>query len=119
MNLFEQRYGLTLRVQNPNPEELAVSGVDFRLSLNGETFADGVSNQSARIPAYGDALLEVDVSSSLLRVFDQIRALEQGASDGLRYRIEGTLAVGEGWSRLPFEREGVVRLSPPDPSRAL
>ena len=108
MRLFEQRYALTLRVQNPNPFDLDVVGLDFRLSLNGESFADGVSNQPVRVPAYGEVVTEVEVSSSLLSIFEQFRRLSEGQAGALSYRIDGSVALGEGWMRLPFERAGTI-----------
>ncbi|MEN8803655.1 MAG: LEA type 2 family protein, partial [Thiogranum sp.] len=56
--LLEQRYQVNLRVMNPNAFELPVRGIDFRLDINGQAFADGVSNQAVDVPAYGENIIE-------------------------------------------------------------
>ena len=43
LGLFEQRYELQLRVQNPNSFVLPISGMSYSPELNGEEFARGVS----------------------------------------------------------------------------
>ena len=68
MELFEQRYQVRLRVKNPNPYELPIQGVDFRLDINGQAFADGVSNRSVTVPAYGEQVIALEVSSNLIQV---------------------------------------------------
>jgi len=115
MQLFEQRYALTIRVQNPNPQDFHVAGLDFGLSINGESFAEGVSNQRVAIPAYGEVVMEVQVSSSWFRLFDQIRALEENAGEDFKYRISGSVSLSDSWIRLPFEREGRIGISPSKP----
>ncbi len=119
MQLFEQRYALSIRVQNPNPQDFQVAGLDFSLSINGEFFADGVSNQGFAIPAYGEAVTEVQVSSSWFRLFNQIRALQENTGEDLTYRISGSVSLSESWIRLPFEREGRIDISPFKPSQRI
>ncbi|MCB1876811.1 MAG: LEA type 2 family protein [Chromatiales bacterium] len=108
VKLLEQRYALTLRIQNPNNQGLDIAGLDFTLSINGEEFADGVSSQEITLPAYGEATMDVEVSSSLMRILDQIQALDQRREIGLSYRIEGHVGLESGWRRLPFSREGTL-----------
>ena len=51
MTLFEQRYGLKIRVQNPNPVELPITGMNFRLDVNDSELGRGVSDQPVTVPA--------------------------------------------------------------------
>jgi LEA14-like dessication related protein len=110
VDLFEQRYALRLRIKNPNAFELPVRGVDFQLDINGEVFADGVSNRAFTVPAFGESVLELEVSSSLLQVFEQLRALQGDAAAGLAYRVRGNVAVGSYGQRLPFDHTGELTL---------
>lgn len=116
MELFEQRYRVRLRLKNPNDFELPVRGMDFRLDINGETFADGVSGQSVSVPAYGEEVLELEVSSSLLNVFRQLQSLQNKGAPGLAYRITGRVAVGRYGQRLPFDYSGELALPGGEPS---
>ena len=112
--LLEQRYRAKLRIQNPNDATLRIRGLDFKLSVNGKHFADGVSDQALDVPAYGEALLRINVSSSLARLFAQMRGL--GDAHGPRWAnvISGRVAIEGVPAKLPFERRGVIDLSAPD-----
>ncbi|MCO6413805.1 MAG: LEA type 2 family protein [Thiogranum sp.] len=114
VELFEQRYQVRLRMKNPNAFALPVRGLDFHLELNGKTFADGVSNQSLDVPAYGESVLALEVTSGLLQVFRQLQALEDSAMSGVAYRIQGNIAIGDFGRRLPFDYTGQIGL-PDDP----
>src|SRR5947209_2698834 len=61
---FEQRYGITLRVQNPNAQPLPITGLSYRLSLNGADFGHGVARKDVTVPGYAEALVDVDPVSS-------------------------------------------------------
>ena len=106
IDLLEQQYRVRLRIKNPNTFALPVRGIDFRLEINGKAFADGVSSQTVDIPAYGESLVELDVTSSLLQVFRQLQSLEESKSPGIEYRISGSVALGEQGRRLPFDNSG-------------
>jgi LEA14-like dessication related protein len=108
VELLEQRYQVRLRLKNPNAFALPVRGVDFHLDLNGRNFADGVSNQTLDVPAYGEALLEMEVSSNLLQVFRQLQSLEENAVSGVAYRIKGKVAIGDYGRRLSFDQSGEI-----------
>jgi len=113
MELFEQRYQVRLRLKNPNAYELPIQGIDFQLDINGQAFADGVSNRSVTVPAYGEQVVALEVSSNLIQVFRQLQSLENSRSPGFEYRISGTVAVGEYGQRLPFDYSGDMQLSRP------
>ena len=113
VQLFEQRYQVRLRVKNPNAFDLPIRGIDFQLDINGDAFADGVSNQSVTVPAYGEQLIELEVSSSLLQVFRQLQSLENSRSPGLEYRINGSVTIGASGYRLPFDYSGELALPKP------
>jgi LEA14-like dessication related protein len=119
VGLFEQRYQVRLRLKNPNDFELPVRGMDFRLDINGEAFAEGLSNQSVTVPAFSEEVVELEVSSSLLQVFRQLQSLQQSGAPGLAYRVSGHVAVGSYARRLPFDYSGEFalpadRAAPPD-----
>lgn len=111
VRFLEQRYLAVLRVQNPNPVELPIDGLEYTLAINGSDFADGVSRQRVTVPAWGEKTLEVGVVSTIMKLFRQIEQLAD--SDGrLRYAIRGSLGLGSAGS-VPFEHDGEVDLRPP------
>ena len=111
MDLFEQRYRMKLRVQNPNNYRLPLSGMEYTLELNDRRFATGVSSDDIDLPAFGEKLIVVDVSSNLLQLLDQVHALEGGGEPSLRYRLAGHVGVVGRNLKLPFEYTGEVSLA--------
>lgn len=112
MQMFEQRYRVGLRLQNPNDFDLPVSGLEFTLSLNDTPFATGVSPEAVTLPRFGEADMSVEVTSNLLKLFEQAQAMNRAGADALRYRIHGSVAVTDFAVRLPFDTAGEVRLAP-------
>ena len=110
VELLEQRYQVSLRVKNPNAFDLPIRGVDFQLDINGKTFADGVSGQSVDVPAYGENVIDLEVSSNLLQVFHQLQSLEESRSPAFEYRIRGSMATGVYGQKLPFDYAGELQL---------
>lgn len=106
MTPLEQRYVVTLRLQNPNPISLPVTGMSFQLDINDMELGRGVTNEAVTVPAYGEALVEIHVVSNLLRIVNQIHALESSKSQSLRYRLSGGLSISNRMSKLPFEYRG-------------
>lgn len=119
MTLFEQRFHLDLRLQNPNPYSLPLAGMEYTLELNGETFAEGVSNDKVTVPEFGEAVVGVDVTSNLTSLLEQLYRLQRGATPTLSYRLHGTVGVVDRAFRLPFERSGEIRLQPASRDRGV
>lgn len=109
MTVFEQQYDIALRVQNPNNRPLAINGLNFSVDINGQEFARGVGREKTTIPALGDGIIHITVTSS---TFDWLRQLDKlGRNDGkdLSYALKGSLFLdGMGMGRLPFTRSGTL-----------
>jgi LEA14-like dessication related protein len=112
MTLLEQRYGLQLRIMNPNDVALPVEGLSYALEINGREFAYGVSNAAVSIPPYSEALLDVEVVSNLLNIMQQLQELQGEQHDTLVYRLSGRIGLAGSAARLPFEYEGELQYLP-------
>ena len=110
VELLEQRYQVSLRIKNPNTFALPIRGIDFQLELNGQTFADGVSNHAVEVPAFGENVIELEVSSNLLQVLQQLQSLEESRTPAFEYRISGKMLTGVYGQKLPFDYSGVLKL---------
>ena len=102
--LFEQQLKVDIRVRNPNPFELNVTGLDFTLNLNGKRLARGLADDAVTIPRLGDAILSVNTTTSTLDVMRQLLSLHN--QQDMKYQITGVLHLDG--TRLPFDSEGVV-----------
>lgn len=111
LGVFEQRYRLRLRIQNPNDVELPIAGMDFRLYLNDEEFARGLSDQQAVVPAYGEALVEVRVTSSITGVIGQLQRFSRADTQAFSYRLAGHVKLLHRTMKYPFDYRGEVDLT--------
>ncbi len=118
VQFFEQRYGLTLRVINPDRREISIEGISFEVELNGQAFAYGVSGDPVVIPGFGEQTLEVEVISTLFNVVEQLHNLEQRSGQPLEYRIHGRISVTGGLMSIPFEQQGSIGPAPSGQSSA-
>ena len=103
--LFEQRFTLLLRVQNPNRFALPLKGLDAELAVNGKPLASGVAAQAVTVPALGDPKVEIDVGSNLATLARQLRG---SAGQLPRYRLTGRLFVPMRSEGIAFEMDGEV-----------
>ena len=101
---FEQRLKVDLRVRNPNDYDLQVTGLDFRLELNGKRLARGLGNKEFTVPRLSDAVVSVETSTSTFDVVRQVLGLRK--TQELAYSITGVLHLKDG--RLPFDNNGVL-----------
>lgn len=114
MGVLEQRYGLRLRILNPNDTAIPVKGMSYSLRINDHEFAYGVSRQPVTIPPYGEALLDVDVMSNLLSVLQQLQEASTGKRETLTYRLTGSLSLENRLGKLPFDYRGELNYLPSD-----
>jgi len=118
MGVVEQVYALKLRVQNADSNPLHVAGLAYAVEINGRSFAKGVNPKTVVIPAFGEALFEVQAVSSISTLIEQIVRLNLDRPKAWRYRLTGHLSTQEQWSMaVPFEHAGEIpfaALAPPD-----
>lgn len=106
ISVFEQRYAVGLRIQNPNAEALPIRGMQFTLYVNHAELAHGVTREEITLPAYGEQLVKVDVVSSLGNIMEQISSLEKKSVTGIQYKVVGSASVTGFTATLPFEYTG-------------
>jgi len=113
MGVLEQRFALQLRILNPNDRAIPVKSLSYSVEINDREFAYGVSRQSVEIPAFGEALLDVEVVSNLLNVVQQLHALSGETRNSLEYRLSGKISLANSPASLPFDYSGVLEYQPP------
>src|SRR5262245_59805238 len=53
-DVFNQQFLVRVNVENPNDRELPITGLDYKLFLEGDGFAEGVVNKPFVVPANGE-----------------------------------------------------------------
>jgi LEA14-like dessication related protein len=101
---YEQRLQVDLRIRNPNNFDLVVTGIDFKLNVNGKRLARGLANNEFTIPRLSDVLMSVQTSTSTFDLIRQFMSFSQ--NQDLSYDISGVLHGKDG--RLPFDSSGIL-----------
>jgi LEA14-like dessication related protein len=109
-NLFEQRFGLKLRVQNPNRIDLPVQALTYDVELNDKAFGSGVARAPVTVPGYGSELIDVEMISNLSGLLRQLAEYSKSGVSTLRYRLKGNVILGPWNTRLPFEQSGEIAI---------
>jgi LEA14-like dessication related protein len=108
---LEVRMKVKLRVQNPNDTAVEYSGVYLKVDVLNRTFATGVSDQRGTIPRFGEALIEVPMTVSTLRVAAHALGifLDGRPAERVNYKLEGKLD-GPLFGSTRFRHEGEFTL---------
>jgi LEA14-like dessication related protein len=108
---MEIRMLVKLRVQNPNDTVIDFSGAYLEFDVLGKTFATGVSSESGTVPAFGEVIVAVPVTISVLRMVRQVVSMLDGQPvDKVTYEMSGKLNGGM-FGTHRFESVGEFDLS--------
>lgn len=89
---LELRLLVKLRVQNPNSSPFSYDGAYVKVEVQDRTFATGVSDTAGSLPGFSEAVVEVPVTVSMLRMVRQVIGMKDGPpADQLRYSMSGKL----------------------------
>ena len=115
---IELRMLVKLRVQNPNDTPLEYDGVYLKLDVQEKTFATGVADVRGSVPRFGESVIAVPVTVSMLRMVRHAMGMLDGKPiDKIRYEMEGKLnAPALGATR--FQSQGEFTLPAAAPRRS-
>lgn len=109
---LEARLLVKLRVQNPNDAQIDYDGAYVRLEVRDKTFATGVSDARGSVPRFGEAVVAVPVTISMLSIARQaLAAVDARAlpTDAIRFSLEGKLNAA-GPRTVRFRSQGELQL---------
>ena len=101
---------MEIRIGNPNDFSLPLNGLTFKLDVNGQEFADGLSNESVTVPRLGYATVAVTGNMNTLSIIRQLMSI--GSNNRIDYRLHGIAYVGSfGQNKpVPYDRKGELSL---------
>jgi LEA14-like dessication related protein len=113
---MEVRMLVKLRVQNPNQSPIDYTGAYVKLDVLGKTFASGVTDESGTVPAFGEAVVAVPVTVSVLRMVRQVVGMLDGQPvEKITYEMSGKLNGGM-FNTERFSARGEFELPKSEPS---
>jgi len=110
---MEVRFAVTIRVQNPNDNNLTYSGVALDLDINGQPFASGVTDVRGSIGRFSDTVVSVPVSVSAFSFIRQTYGISQMKTlNNMPYILRGKLSGGV-FNTTRFVDSGTLNLPGP------
>jgi LEA14-like dessication related protein len=108
---MELRMLVKLRVQNPNDVPIDYDGVYLRLDVLDRTFATGVSAERGTVPRFGEGVIAVPVTISIVNIGRYAFSIFQGGKvpERVNYRLEGKLN-GPAFGAVRFQSQGELAL---------
>ncbi len=107
--VIEQRYTLTLRVENPNAIGVPIRGLSYAVSLGGADFASDTTPQPFTVPAQDATLIDVGVTTNLLQTARQLMTFLAGKPEAIDYSLSGEVAIDLPFIEpIPFAKSGRV-----------
>lgn len=112
-DVFSQQFNIRVHVANPNDRDLPIKGIDYQLFLEGDSFAEGVSNAPFVVPALGEKEFDMSLRTNFMSSIGRLLSrLETGNRKAVRYAISGKVMVDMPFVRaIPFSESGTVDLS--------
>lgn len=94
LSFSNQTFLLGFSVSNPNPFPLPIKAVRYRVRLNDQSFAGGVTQGSFTVPAGADESFVISVDVDLLQSGARLTSIvRSGVRDNLDYEVDGKLDV--------------------------
>lgn len=115
---MEVRLLVKLRVQNPNDQAIDYDGVSVKLEVFDKTFATGVTDVAGSVPRFGESVIAVPVTVSVLRMVRNFLGVLDGKPiSSIPYVMSGKLNTGV-FSAFRFQSKGEIAMptSTPEPA---
>lgn len=107
VSLKESSATFTLNVRNPNGFAIYLSGIEYALSLNGISVADGENADKIKIAAKGEETIEIPIR---LRVGEMVKMIPTFLRERqVKYELDGKVKTPV--VNIPFYRVGGIGVS--------
>ena len=104
------RFLIKLRVQNPNEQQLDISGISYGIELVGTEVVTGVSNDVPVIDGYSEGIVTLEASLKLFQVLKLLASLPQTSEEELTYRFTAKIDFKGLVPTQRIEEEGQISL---------
>ena len=110
-DIFNQQFRVRLHVQNPNDRELPIKAIDYKLFLEGDSFAEGLTEAPFTVPANGenefDMVVRTNFVSGIGRLVSRLNGRQQ-----VQYTFEGKVLTDIRMAKkIPFSETGTANLA--------
>ena len=111
-NLMNQRFGVEIKIHNPNPISLPINKMEYTFVVAGKEFVSGSTDKPFRVPANGNETFEVEVKMNILESASYLATIFEGGSDSLDYKLKGSIDVDLPLlGSIPITKKGEIKLT--------
>ncbi|MBL8269689.1 LEA type 2 family protein [Steroidobacter sp.] len=105
-DIFNQQFLVRVNVENPNDRELPIKGLDYKLFLEGDGFAEGMMNKPFTVPANGETDFDMTVRTNFVSGVGRLLSRLNGRTQ-VNYSVEGKLLTDIRFlKKIPFSETG-------------
>lgn len=110
-DIFNQQFLIRVNIENPNDRELPVTGLDYKLFLEGDGFAEGMLKRPFIVPANGETDFDITVRTNFVSGIGRLLSRLNGRTQ-VNYAVEGKLLTDIRFlKKIPFNETGSVNLA--------
>ncbi|HYM35072.1 MAG TPA: LEA type 2 family protein [Steroidobacteraceae bacterium] len=112
-DVFSQKFNVRVHVQNPNARTLPIKKIEYKLFLEGDSFAEGQSDAAFAVPANGETEFDLAVNTNFVSSIGRLLSRLSGTDRReIQYNFEGTVIVDLPFNpKIKFNEVGTVDLS--------
>lgn len=104
------KFEIGLHITNPNAVELALRGMAYSASIEGQEILTGVNNQLPVIAAYGESDVTLVATANLISGFRLFTRMMLEGSSTMNYQLRVKLDVGRILPPIVVEKQGKIFL---------
>ena len=109
-DIFNQSFLVRVNIENPNDRELPITGLDYKLFLEGDGFAEGLLNKPFTVPANGETDFDMTVRTNFVSGVGRLLSRLNGRTQ-VSYMVEGKMLTDIRFlKKIPFRETGSVNL---------
>ena len=107
-DIFNQQFLIRVNIENPNDRELPVTGLDYKVFLEGDGFAEGMLKRPFVVPANGETDFDITVRTNFVSGIGRLLSRLNGRTT-VNYSVEGKLLTDIRFlKKIPFNESGSV-----------
>ena len=104
------RFGIKLRVSNPNKQALDIAGISYTLDVMDKELVSGVTNDVPLIEGYSEEVVSLEAGINMFQFLRLIAGLGKSTAQEIEYRLSAKVDFNGFIPTQRVEETGVLKL---------